>query len=102
MVNTYKKIYINFVICFFGKVQLYVRETNHDFLQQPEEEEAEEITKRTTGVAIAPPPSLTTETPSPPPPPPVPTTPSAGFSIGGYSSSSIAAKIMAKYGFKVR
>ncbi|XP_041975447.1 splicing factor 45 [Aricia agestis] len=65
-----------------------------------EEEEAEEITKRAAGVAIAPPPSLTVETPSPPPVAlPVPT-PSAGFSIGGYGASSVAAKIMAKYGFK--
>ncbi|KAJ0182566.1 hypothetical protein K1T71_001935 [Dendrolimus kikuchii] len=69
---------------------------------QPEEEEAEEISKRAAGVAIAPPPSLTVETPSPPPQPPAaPTpTPSAGFSIGGYGASSVAAKIMAKYGFK--
>ncbi|XP_073957736.1 splicing factor 45 [Choristoneura fumiferana] len=62
---------------------------------QPEEEEAEEISKRAAGAAIAPPPSLTAETPSPPP-----AAPSAGFSIGGYGASSIAAKIMAKYGFK--
>lgn len=58
-----------------------------------------EISKRAAGVAIAPPPSLTTETPSPPP------TPghgqNTGFSIGGYGASSVAAKIMAKYGFKV-
>ncbi|CAH0724817.1 unnamed protein product, partial [Brenthis ino] len=66
---------------------------------QPEEEEAEEISKRATGVAIAPPPSLTVESLSPPPPiitPPANT----GFSIGGYGASSVAAKIMAKYGFK--
>lgn len=37
-----------------------------------------------------------------PPPPAVPAaTPSPGFSIGGYGASSVAAKIMAKYGFKV-
>ncbi|XP_045494990.1 splicing factor 45 isoform X2 [Colias croceus] len=64
---------------------------------QPEEEEAEEISKRAAGAAIAPPPSLTAETPSPPPMLP---TPSPGFSIGGYGASSVAAKIMAKYGFK--
>ncbi|XP_026731368.1 splicing factor 45-like [Trichoplusia ni] len=69
---------------------------------QPEEEEAEEISKRSAGAAIAPPPSLTVETPSPPPipqsiPPPAP---AVGFSIGGYGASSVAAKIMAKYGFK--
>ncbi|CAK1601959.1 unnamed protein product [Parnassius mnemosyne] len=69
---------------------------------QPEEEEAEEISKRAAGAAIAPPPSLTAETASPPPPPPSApvTAPSAGFSIGGYGASSVAAKIMAKYGFK--
>ncbi|CAH2050331.1 unnamed protein product, partial [Iphiclides podalirius] len=69
---------------------------------QPEEEEAEEISKRAAGVAIAPPPSLTVETTSPPPAP-VTTqvaAPSVGFSIGGYGASSVAAKIMAKYGFK--
>lgn len=54
-------------------------------------------------MAIAPPPSLTVETPSPPPPPVVPTpaAPNPGFSLGGYGASSVAAKIMAKYGFKV-
>ncbi|KAM3967430.1 splicing factor 45 [Aphomia sociella] len=68
---------------------------------QPEEEEAEEISKRAAGVAIAPPPSLTVETPSPPQTPAIPVvTPSPGFSLGGYGASSIAAKIMAKYGFK--
>ncbi|XP_061708786.1 splicing factor 45 [Cydia pomonella] len=73
---------------------------------QPEEEEAEEISKRAAGAAIAPPPSLTAETPSPPPaaapaPSPSPSpSPSPGFSLGGYGASSIAAKIMAKYGFK--
>ncbi|XP_053610482.1 splicing factor 45 [Plodia interpunctella] len=68
---------------------------------QPEEEEAEEITKRSVGAAIAPPPSLTAESVSPPPPAaPVAPTPSPGFSLGGYGASSIAAKIMAKYGFK--
>ncbi|XP_060805947.1 splicing factor 45 [Amyelois transitella] len=69
---------------------------------QPEEEEAEEITKRSVGAAIAPPPSLTVESASPPPPPPVVPvpTPSPGFSLGGYGASSVAAKIMAKYGFK--
>ncbi|CAB3239929.1 unnamed protein product [Arctia plantaginis] len=70
---------------------------------QPEEEEAVEISKRSAGAAIAPPPSLTVETHSPPPPPqnlPTPTPASTGFSIGGYGASSVAAKIMAKYGFK--
>lgn len=68
---------------------------------QPEEEEAEEISKRSAGAAIAPPPSLTAETPSPPPrPPSTLTPPPSGFSIGGYGASSVAAKIMAKYGFK--
>ncbi|CAK1539944.1 unnamed protein product [Leptosia nina] len=66
---------------------------------QPEEEEAEEISKRAAGAAIAPPPSLTTETPSPPPPS-APLTPTPSFSLGGYGASSVAAKIMAKYGFK--
>lgn len=66
---------------------------------QPEEEEAEEISKRATGVAIAPPPSLTMESLSPPPAAPSPI-PNQGFSIGGYGASSVAAKIMAKYGFK--
>lgn len=70
---------------------------------QPEEEEAMEISKRAAGAAIAPPPSLTTETPSPPPAVSVtaaPAAPPAGFSLGGYGASSVAAKIMAKYGFK--
>ncbi|XP_068626450.1 splicing factor 45 isoform X2 [Battus philenor] len=68
---------------------------------QPEEEEAEEITKRAAGAAIAPPPSLTVETSSPPSPPSAPASAaSVGFSIGGYGTSSVAAKIMAKYGFK--
>lgn len=62
---------------------------------QPEEEEAEEISKRAAGAAIAPPPSLTAETPVSP----FPSSP-GGFSIGGYGASSVAAKIMAKYGFK--
>lgn len=61
----------------------------------------EEKTKRTAGVAIAPPPSLTIESLSPPPVIPTPTA-SQGFSLGGYGASSVAAKIMAKYGFKVR
>ncbi|KAG6457718.1 hypothetical protein O3G_MSEX010464 [Manduca sexta] len=73
---------------------------------QPEEEEAEEIGKRAAGVAIAPPPSLTAGTSSPPTPAvslPISNaspSPSPGFSIGGYGASSVAAKIMAKYGFK--
>ncbi|CAH2102600.1 unnamed protein product [Euphydryas editha] len=66
---------------------------------QPEEEEAEEISKRAAGVAIAPPPSLTIESLSPPPAAPTPVS-NQGFSIGGYGASSVAAKIMAKYGFK--
>ncbi|GBP39790.1 Splicing factor 45 [Eumeta japonica] len=66
---------------------------------QPEEEEAVEINKRSAGVAIAPPPSLTAETPLPSNTPPAnPSMPS--FSLGGYGASSVAAKIMAKYGFK--
>ncbi|XP_049878039.1 splicing factor 45 [Pectinophora gossypiella] len=68
---------------------------------QPEEEEQEEISKRAAGAAIAPPPSLTTETPSPPPAAVSSSpAPSSGFSLGGYGASSVAAKIMAKYGFK--
>ncbi|CAH4031089.1 splicing factor 45 [Pieris brassicae] len=65
---------------------------------QPEEEEAEEISKRAAGAAIAPPPSLTVETPSTPLLSNAPVAPS--FSLGGYGASSVAAKIMAKYGFK--
>ncbi|XP_022117325.1 splicing factor 45 [Pieris rapae] len=65
---------------------------------QPEEEEAEEISKRAAGAAIAPPPSLTVETPSSPLLSNSPAAPS--FSLGGYGASSVAAKIMAKYGFK--
>ncbi|CAF4791699.1 splicing factor 45 [Pieris napi] len=65
---------------------------------QPEEEEAEEISKRAAGAAIAPPPSLTVETPSTPLLSNAPAAPS--FSLGGYGASSVAAKIMAKYGFK--
>lgn len=67
--------------------------------QHPEEEEAEEISKRSAGAAIAPPPSLTVDVPAVTPPSPA--TPPRGFSLGGYGSSSVAAKIMAKYGFKV-
>ncbi|CAG9117728.1 unnamed protein product [Plutella xylostella] len=67
---------------------------------QPEEEEALEISKRAAGAAIAPPPSLTAESASPPPAPLTPANASQGFSVGGYGASSIAAKIMAKYGFK--
>ncbi|KAG7310725.1 hypothetical protein JYU34_003532 [Plutella xylostella] len=67
---------------------------------QPEEEEALEISKRAAGAAIAPPPSLTAESASPPPAPLAPANASQGFSVGGYGASSIAAKIMAKYGFK--
>ncbi|XP_050666279.1 splicing factor 45 [Leptidea sinapis] len=66
---------------------------------QPEEEEVEEKTKRVAGVAIAPPPSLTAEANSPPPQSLSPA-PSPSFSLGGYGASSVAAKIMAKYGFK--
>ncbi|KAJ8687904.1 hypothetical protein QAD02_023699 [Eretmocerus hayati] len=49
-----------------------------------------------SGAAIAPPPSLQ-ETPDPLPPPPPPQRPSLAQ---GYATSSVAAKIMAKYGFK--
>ncbi|KAL4702969.1 hypothetical protein ACJJTC_008747 [Scirpophaga incertulas] len=66
---------------------------------QPEEEEAVEISKRSAGAAIAPPPSLIVETPQQPPT--IPTqSPLSTFSLGGYGASSVAAKIMAKYGFK--
>ncbi|XP_063357577.1 splicing factor 45 [Cydia amplana] len=67
---------------------------------QPEEEEAEEISKRAAGAAIAPPPSLTAAADTPPPSPAASLAPAPGFSLGGYGASSIAAKIMAKYGFK--
>lgn len=58
------------------------------------DDEEDEITRRNAGAAIAPPPSLQeTVLPSP-------NTEKPGFSIGGYGGSSVAAKIMAKYGFK--
>lgn len=61
----------------------------------PERDEERTVTRATTGgAAIAPPPSLqeSVEMPSPAPRPGPPTT--------GYPASSVAAKIMAKYGFK--
>lgn len=59
---------------------------------------------RTGGAAIAPPPSLQeTEPVSNSPPPPLPTfeKPEKPLVVGGYGANSVAAKIMAKYGFKV-
>lgn len=66
-----------------------------------EEEEEKPTTPRVGGVAIAPPPSLQ-ESSVPPPPVPVPDLSrmppgGGGSSFGG---GSVAAKIMAKYGFK--
>ncbi|XP_071566759.1 splicing factor 45 [Temnothorax nylanderi] len=61
----------------------------------PERDEERTPTSRAIvgGAAIAPPPSLQESTELPPPPPRQP-------SNLGYSTSSVAAKIMAKYGFK--
>lgn len=61
----------------------------------PERDEERTPTSRSIvgGAAIAPPPSLQESTELPPPPPRQP-------SNLGYSTSSVAAKIMAKYGFK--
>lgn len=61
----------------------------------PERDEERTSTSRGIigGAAIAPPPSLQESTELPPPPPRQP-------SNLGYSTSSVAAKIMAKYGFK--
>jgi len=61
----------------------------------PERDEERTPTSRgiVGGAAIAPPPSLQESTELPPPPPRQP-------SNLGYSTSSVAAKIMAKYGFK--
>jgi len=61
----------------------------------PERDEERTPTSRAVvgGAAIAPPPSLQESTELPPPPPRQP-------SNLGYSTSSVAAKIMAKYGFK--
>ncbi|KAL6264053.1 hypothetical protein P5V15_004133 [Pogonomyrmex californicus] len=61
----------------------------------PERDEERTPTSRGIigGAAIAPPPSLQESTELPPPPPRQP-------SNLGYSTSSVAAKIMAKYGFK--
>lgn len=62
----------------------------------PERDEERTPTSRgiVGGAAIAPPPSLQESTELPPPPPRQPP------SNLGYSTSSVAAKIMAKYGFK--
>ncbi|XP_011701761.1 PREDICTED: splicing factor 45 isoform X1 [Wasmannia auropunctata] len=62
----------------------------------PERDEERTPTSRgiVGGAAIAPPPSLQEPTELPPPPPRQPPT------NLGYSTSSVAAKIMAKYGFK--
>lgn len=61
----------------------------------PERDEERTPTSRAVvgGAAIAPPPSLQESTELPPPPP-------RQASNLGYSTSSVAAKIMAKYGFK--
>ena len=64
-----------------------------------EEERPDRRPGQATGVAIAPPPSLqeAPEAPLPPPPPP----PASRSTLNqGYTTSSVAAKIMAKYGFK--
>ncbi|XP_012263456.2 splicing factor 45 [Athalia rosae] len=70
----------------------------HTTMVAPERDEERTPTSRgvSGGAAIAPPPSLQdTADLAPPPPPPRPTA-----SNLGYGSSSVAAKIMAKYGFK--
>ncbi|XP_069679771.1 splicing factor 45 isoform X2 [Periplaneta americana] len=64
-----------------------------------EEEEEEKPVARVGGVAIAPPPSLQESTPSSDSPRP-PTTPVSGDKYGLSFGGSVAAKIMAKYGFK--
>lgn len=63
-----------------------------------EERDEERTAFRTnaTGATIAPPPSLQ-DNPEPLPPPPPPPRPNL---TQGYTTSSVAAKIMAKYGFK--
>lgn len=67
----------------------------------PERDEERTPTSRSTsgGAAIAPPPSLqeSSESQSPPAPTPPRPPPTTGL---GYTTSSVAAKIMAKYGFK--
>ncbi|XP_077295725.1 splicing factor 45 isoform X1 [Arctopsyche grandis] len=57
---------------------------------------------RTGGAAIAPPPSLQESEPSSPPAPSLPVfeKPEKPIVVGGYGANSVAAKIMAKYGFK--
>ena len=65
-----------------------------------EEEEEEKPPNRVGGVAIAPPPSLQESTPvNDSPRTPVP--PVSGDKYGLAFGGSVAAKIMAKYGFKV-
>ena len=64
-----------------------------------EEEKRPTFRSNPTGAAIAPPPSL--QEPSEPPPPPQPLPPPPRQTLNqGYATSSVAAKIMAKYGFK--
>lgn len=66
-----------------------------------EEEEEEKPATRVGGVAIAPPPSLQEPTP-PNESPRSPAAPLSGEKYGLGFGGSVAAKIMAKYGFKVR
>lgn len=65
-----------------------------------EEEEEEKPATRVGGVAIAPPPSLQETTP-PTESPRTPAAPLSGDKYGLAFGGSVAAKIMAKYGFKV-
>jgi hypothetical protein len=66
-----------------------------------EEEEEEKPATRVGGVAIAPPPSLQEPTPASDSPRSS-ATPVSGDKYGLSFGGSVAAKIMAKYGFKVR
>lgn len=66
---------------------------------EEEEEDSERLTNmgstpRTGGAAIAPPPSLQESTPASDPP-------SGAKPIPSFGGSSVAAKIMAKFGYKV-
>lgn len=67
-----------------------------------EEEEEEKPATRVGGVAIAPPPSLQEPMPPTESPRPPAATPVSGDKYGLAFGGSVAAKIMAKYGFKVR